>query len=237
MHPRRQRRRQVDADQDPLRGRTSTTTGEFLVDGEPVRFASPRDALGRGDRDRLPGPRDGAADVHLAELLPRRRADEGLGPAAALRRRARPSGSRASRCRRWASTSATRTSRSARSPAASGSRVAIARAIYFGARVLILDEPTSALGVKQAGVVLRYVVQARDRGVGVVSSSPTTRTTPSRSATTSCSSTGARDRRLREGRRSRGRSSSGRWPAARSSRRSTHELEQIGANDRAASSC
>src|SRR5262249_17832885 len=34
--------------------------------------------------------------------------------------------------------------------------VAIARAIYFGARVLILDEPTSALGVKQAGVVLRY---------------------------------------------------------------------------------
>ena len=46
--------------------------------------------------------------------------------------------------------------------------VAIARAVYFGARVLILDEPTSALGVKQAGVVLRYVVQARDRGVGVI---------------------------------------------------------------------
>lgn len=46
--------------------------------------------------------------------------------------------------------------------------VAIARAIYFGARVLILDEPTSALGVKQAGVVLRYIVQARDRGVGVI---------------------------------------------------------------------
>jgi simple sugar transport system ATP-binding protein len=46
--------------------------------------------------------------------------------------------------------------------------VAIARAVHFGARVLILDEPTSALGVKQAGVVLRYVLQARDRGVGVV---------------------------------------------------------------------
>jgi simple sugar transport system ATP-binding protein len=46
--------------------------------------------------------------------------------------------------------------------------VAIARAVFFGARVLILDEPTSALGVKQAGVVLRYVAQARDRGVGVV---------------------------------------------------------------------
>ena len=46
--------------------------------------------------------------------------------------------------------------------------VAIARAIYFGARVVILDEPTSALGVKQAGVVLRYVAQARDNGLGVV---------------------------------------------------------------------
>jgi simple sugar transport system ATP-binding protein len=46
--------------------------------------------------------------------------------------------------------------------------VAIARAVYFGARVLILDEPTSALGVKQAGMVLRYIAQARDRGLGVV---------------------------------------------------------------------
>jgi simple sugar transport system ATP-binding protein len=46
--------------------------------------------------------------------------------------------------------------------------VAIARAVYFGARVLILDEPTSALGVKQAGVVLKYVLQARDQGVAVI---------------------------------------------------------------------
>jgi simple sugar transport system ATP-binding protein len=46
--------------------------------------------------------------------------------------------------------------------------LAIARAVYFGARVLILDEPTAALGVKQAGVVLRYIVQAKQRGVGVI---------------------------------------------------------------------
>ncbi len=46
--------------------------------------------------------------------------------------------------------------------------VAIARAVYFGANVLILDEPTSALGVKQSGVVLKYIVQARERGVAVV---------------------------------------------------------------------
>ncbi len=46
--------------------------------------------------------------------------------------------------------------------------VAIARAIHFGAKVLILDEPTAALGVNQSGVVLKYVVKARDAGIGVV---------------------------------------------------------------------
>jgi simple sugar transport system ATP-binding protein len=46
--------------------------------------------------------------------------------------------------------------------------VAIARAVYFGAKVLILDEPTSALGVKQSGIVLRYIVQARAMGRGVI---------------------------------------------------------------------
>ncbi len=46
--------------------------------------------------------------------------------------------------------------------------VAIARAIYFGARVLILDEPTAALGVKQSGMVLRFIAAARDRGIGVI---------------------------------------------------------------------
>ena len=46
--------------------------------------------------------------------------------------------------------------------------VAIARAVFFGAKVLILDEPTAALGVKQAGVVLRYITAARDRGIGVI---------------------------------------------------------------------
>ena len=46
--------------------------------------------------------------------------------------------------------------------------VAISRAMVLDARVLILDEPTSALGVKQASVVLRYVAQARARGLGVI---------------------------------------------------------------------
>jgi simple sugar transport system ATP-binding protein len=46
--------------------------------------------------------------------------------------------------------------------------LAIARAEHRGARVLILDEPTSALGVNEAGIVLRHVLNARARGLGVI---------------------------------------------------------------------
>lgn len=46
--------------------------------------------------------------------------------------------------------------------------IAIARAVYFGAKVVILDEPTAALGVKQSGVVLKYITKMRDAGLGVI---------------------------------------------------------------------
>ena len=46
--------------------------------------------------------------------------------------------------------------------------VAIARAVYFGAKVLILDEPTSALGVAQTSMVLKFVRQVRAKGLGVI---------------------------------------------------------------------
>lgn len=46
--------------------------------------------------------------------------------------------------------------------------VAIARAVYFGAKVLILDEPTSALGVRQTSNVLATIDKVRKAGIGVV---------------------------------------------------------------------
>jgi simple sugar transport system ATP-binding protein len=46
--------------------------------------------------------------------------------------------------------------------------LAIARAVYFGANVLILDEPTAALGVKEATHVLRIIMQARAKGIAVI---------------------------------------------------------------------
>lgn len=46
--------------------------------------------------------------------------------------------------------------------------VAIARAVHFGAKVLILDEPTSALGVRQTANVLATVDKVRKQGISVV---------------------------------------------------------------------
>lgn len=46
--------------------------------------------------------------------------------------------------------------------------LAIGRAIYFGARVLVLDEPTAALGVRESATVLRLIARVRQRGVGVL---------------------------------------------------------------------
>ena len=49
--------------------------------------------------------------------------------------------------------------------------VAIARSVYFGAKILILDEPTSALGVRQTSNVLATIDKVRRKGIGVVFSS------------------------------------------------------------------
>jgi fructose transport system ATP-binding protein len=46
--------------------------------------------------------------------------------------------------------------------------VAVARAAAFGSKVVVLDEPTAALGVKESGQVLRLIEQLRERGIGVI---------------------------------------------------------------------
>ena len=143
------------------------TAGEFRIDGEPVRLTSPREALDRGIATVY-------QDLATVTLMPvwrnfflgseltrgrwpfqwldiagmKRIADAELrGMGIVLDDLDQPVGS------------------------LSGGQqqsVAIARAVYFGARALILDEPTAALGVKQSGVVLKYTAAARDAGLGVV---------------------------------------------------------------------
>ncbi|MDT8915537.1 ATP-binding cassette domain-containing protein [Amycolatopsis sp. PS_44_ISF1] len=141
--------------------------GEFRVAGSPVRFASPREALDRGIATVY-------QDLAVVPLMSVWRnfflgsePTTGFGPFRALDRK------KGRETTRKALADMGIDLRDVEQPVGTlsgGERqcVAIARAVHFGAKVLILDEPTAALGVKQAGVVLRYVAQARDRGLGVV---------------------------------------------------------------------
>src|SRR4029079_8664757 len=45
--------------------------------------------------------------------------------------------------------------------------VAIARAVYFNARILIMDEPTAALGPAETAQVRNLVRQLKDEGIGI----------------------------------------------------------------------
>ncbi|MFF4751082.1 ATP-binding cassette domain-containing protein [Streptomyces sp. NPDC002514] len=143
------------------------TEGDFLVDGAPVRFSTPREALDKG----IAAVYQDLATVPLmpvwrnfflgSELTkgpwPVRRLDIARMKATADRE-LRNMGIVLDDLEQPIGT------------LSGGQRqcVAIARAVHFGARVLILDEPTAALGVKQSGVVLKYIAAARDRGLGVI---------------------------------------------------------------------
>ena len=107
--------------------------------------------------------------THRALLLRRRRAHEGLGSAQATRHGSSPA---RVAVREMQSLGITRITDGDRlvGGLSGGERqaLAIGRAVYFGANVLILDEPTAALGVKEAAHVLRIIMQARQKGVAVI---------------------------------------------------------------------
>jgi simple sugar transport system ATP-binding protein len=141
--------------------------GRVLVEGEEVRFNSPRDARARGIATVY-------QDLAMVPLLSIWR-NFFLG-AEPMKRIGPMRWFDAALARETVRTELAEMGIDVRDPdqpvgtLSGGERqsVAIARAVYFGARVLILDEPTSALGVKQAGVVLKYILQARERGVAVI---------------------------------------------------------------------
>ncbi|OIV38622.1 sugar ABC transporter ATP-binding protein [Mangrovactinospora gilvigrisea] len=141
--------------------------GHLLIGGEEVRLSSPRDALDRGIatvyQDLAVVPLMSVWRNFFLGSEPRK----SIGPLKIIDSR----GARDTARKALAELGINL--RNVEQPVGTlsgGERqcVAIARAVHFGAKVLILDEPTAALGVKQAGIVLRQVAAARDRGLGVV---------------------------------------------------------------------
>jgi simple sugar transport system ATP-binding protein len=150
-----------------LSGVHQPSEGRYMIEGNEVRLSSPRDALSRGIATVY-------QDLAMIPLLSVWRnfflgsePTKGWGP---WRRFDVDFAQRTARDELQKMGIDIRDTAQAVGTLSGGERqsVAIARAVYFGAKVLILDEPTSALGVKQAGVVLRYIVQARARGLGVI---------------------------------------------------------------------
>ncbi|MGH8935935.1 MAG: ATP-binding cassette domain-containing protein [Acidimicrobiia bacterium] len=141
--------------------------GTVRVEGEQVRFSSPRDALGRGiatvyqDLAMIP-----LMSVWRNFFLGNEPAT-GNGP---LRRLDVELAQRTVRDELGKMGIDIRDPEQIVGTMSGGERqsLAIARAVYYGAKALILDEPTAALGVKQAGIVLRYVVLAKKRGLAVI---------------------------------------------------------------------
>jgi simple sugar transport system ATP-binding protein len=143
------------------------TEGQLLVDGQPVRFRSPKQARTRGIATVWP-------DLAIAPLMsvwrnfflgaeptrglwPLRRLDVGRAEEIATRAMARVGV----------------TGLDAGQPASAlqaGERqsLAIARALHFGARVLVIDEPTAPMTLTQRTLVLQSVVAARDSGLAVL---------------------------------------------------------------------
>ena len=151
-----------------LAGVHAPTRGDVLVDGQPVSFAGPKDAQRRG-----------IATVHQfggtyplmsvgRNFFMGEEPTKGFGPFKVFDR-AKANKIAVEEVQKMGITRITDGDRLV-GGLSGGERqsLAIARAVYFGARVLILDEPTAALGVKQAAHVLRIVNEAKKRGLAVI---------------------------------------------------------------------
>ena len=151
-----------------LSGVHQPTRGEILMDGKPVKFARPKDAqdLGIATVHQFGGtyPLMSIGRNFFAGAEPTR----GWGPFKVFDRQ-KANTIAVEQVQKFGITGIDDGDRLV-GGLSGGERqsLAIARAVYFGARVLILDEPTAALGVKQAAHVLRIVNEAKRRGLAVI---------------------------------------------------------------------
>ncbi len=151
-----------------LSGVHRPTAGDFLFEGKPVRFSNPREALDLG----IATVSQDLAMIPLLSItrnffMGREPVKNRLGPFSFMDMGAAD---------RIVHEDMRRIGIDVRDPQqpvgtlSGGERqcVAIARAVHFGAKLLILDEPTSALGVAQTSMVLKFVRQVRGKGLGMI---------------------------------------------------------------------
>jgi simple sugar transport system ATP-binding protein len=150
-----------------LAGVHRPTSGAYLVEGKPVSFSSPRDALDAG----IATVYQDLAMIPLMSITRNffmgREPRVGFPP---FKRVDFQFAHEVTRQEMHRIGIDVRDPQQAVGTLSGGERqcVAIARAVYFGAKVLILDEPTSALGVAQTSMVLKYIHLVRQKGLGVI---------------------------------------------------------------------
>ena len=150
-----------------LLGLVSPDSGEILLDGKKIKIKSPRDARMMGlepvyQDTALVGLMNVSRNFFLARELVKK-----IGPIAWLDQKA---------MRKKSMDFLNDIGVHVRSAnelvmtLSGGERqsIAIGRAIYFGAKLLVLDEPTAALSVKETNKVLHYIQEARKRGLSVI---------------------------------------------------------------------
>jgi len=148
-----------------IAGIHNVDSGEFLFEGKPVTLNSPRDAAALGIEIVY-------QDLALADNLDIVQ-NMFLGRESKHRFRTLDEGAMETQARTTLASLSVRTVKSVRQPVSSlsgGQRqtVAIAKAVLWNSRVVILDEPTAALGVAQTRQVLDLVRRLADRGLGVI---------------------------------------------------------------------
>ncbi len=153
-----------------LAGALIPDSGQILMDGEPVSFHNTRDARAHGietvyqDLAVIPAL-DIATNVFLGREI-RRKGFLGT----VLRRLDMPAMRAASSAHLADLKIGIKSVNQAVETLSGGQRqgVAVVRSAAFGKRVIIMDEPTAALGVKESGMVVDLIRQIRERGIPVV---------------------------------------------------------------------
>src|SRR5207253_544639 len=153
-----------------LSGALQPDAGEIRLDGEPVHFRSPLDARRSGIetvyQDLAVAPAlDIASNIFLGREL-RRRGPLGVGLRLLDKRRMRLEAAQQLSQLQIGIPSLTVAVENLSGGQRQG--VAVARAAAWGKRVVIMDEPTAALGVKETGQVLDLIKRVRERGLPVI---------------------------------------------------------------------